>query len=125
MNRQLLDEIKTAFKAHSLRPIRRRFFMHGRRYDSACPLVALAIHRGVVDRSDPAVARDAADNPVVEWAAKTFGEEWSWGLCDGFDGQTERINDPPYLDGYAFGRALALEILPGPQSYQGKYERRE
>jgi hypothetical protein len=110
----LLEEIKAAYKAHRLRPIRRCFFLRGKRYDSACPVVALAIHRGVVDRHDPAIAKDAADNPAVEWAAQTFGEEWSWGFVDGFDRQTERIDDPAYREGYDLGAALAQEILPGP-----------
>jgi hypothetical protein len=109
----LRDDIKTAYETHRLRPIRRCFFLRGKRYDSAWPLVALAIHRGEVDRDDPAIARDAADNPAVEWAARTFGEEWSWGICDGFDRQTLRIDDPDYRDGYDLGVALAQEILPG------------
>jgi hypothetical protein len=109
----LLGEIKTAYKVHRLRPIRRCFFLRGKRYDSACPMTALAIQRGVVDRDDPAIARDAADNPAVEWGAQTFGEEWSWGFVDGFDRQTERIDDPAYLHGYTLGIALAQDILPG------------
>jgi hypothetical protein len=114
-----LDEIKAAYKAHRLRPIRPCYFIHGKRYDSASPLVALGVHRGAVDRNDPSVAKDAADNPAVEWAAQTFGEEWSWGFVDGFDLQTERIDDPEYLEGFRLGELLAQEILPAPQSYQG------
>src|SRR5207248_3947039 len=110
----LLDEIRAAYKAHRLRPVRRVFYLPGKRYASACPLVALALHRGVVDPDDPAVTRDAADNPAVEWAAETFGEEWSWGLVDGFDRQSQRIDDPDYRDGYELGAALAREMLPGP-----------
>ena len=110
----LLEDIKTAYKAHRLRPVRRVFYLPGKRYAWACPLVALALHRGVVGRDDPAIARDAADNPAVEWAAQTFGEEWSWGLVDGFDRQGQRIHDPDYRKGYDLGVALAREILPGP-----------
>jgi hypothetical protein len=116
----ILDEIKTAYKALRLRPICRRFFVHGKRYDSACPMVALAIHRGAVDRNDPAIAKDAADNPAVEWAAQTFGEEWSWGFVDGFDWQTERTADPAYLEGHRLGALLAQEILPAPNRTKGR-----
>jgi len=122
----LLEEIKTAYKVHRLRPVRRVFYLAGKRFASACPLVALAIHLGAVDRNDPAIARDAADNPAVEWAAQTFGEEWSWGLVDGFDCLTERIDDPAYREGYDLGAALAQEILPGnPAGQDQKREQNE
>ena len=112
-NQELLDEIKAAYRVHRLRPIRGFFFQARKRYALACPLVALAIYRGVVDRNDPEIAKDAADNRAVEWGAQTFGEEWSWGFVDGFDRHTEKIDDPDYLEGYNFGAALAQEILPG------------
>lgn len=48
----LLGEIQAADKDHGLRPVREGFFTHGQ-VVLACPLIALAIHRGVVNRADP------------------------------------------------------------------------
>jgi hypothetical protein len=110
---ELIDEIKTAYKLHGLRPMRGLFFWPGKRYDFACPLVALAIHRGVVKRDDPDLARDDAANAAVEWAAQTLGEEWTLGFLDGFDRQSKRLDNREYDDGFDIGVALAYDILPG------------
>jgi hypothetical protein len=121
MNKQLLEEIKTAYKVHHLRPVRRCFFIHCKRYDSACPLLALAIHRGAVDRADPSIAWEGADNPAFKWATRAFGKEWAWGFIDGFDWITKKTRDPEYQKGHRFGVLLAVGILP-PPSYQGSQE---
>jgi hypothetical protein len=113
MNEQaLLAEIKVAYKAQRLRPLRGFWFIHRKRYDLACPVVALALHRGVVNRDDPdRLEKDCA--AVGEWASAVFGRKWAQGFMDGFDRQTEREDAPEYLKAYGLGVALAQDILPG------------
>jgi hypothetical protein len=110
--RELLAEIKAAYKAQRLRPLRGFWFIHRRRYDLACPMVALALHRGVVTRDDPdRLEKDCA--AVGEWASAVFGTRWVQGFMDGFDRQTEGDDSPEYLGAYGLGAALAEDILPG------------
>jgi hypothetical protein len=53
MNDPLLQEIRLAYQTQNLVPIRRFFSLHEGGVDYVCPLVALAIHRGQVDRTEP------------------------------------------------------------------------
>ena len=103
------DEIKTAYQVQNLRPIR-GFFL---RNDFACPIVALAIHRGVVKRDDP-----IADGVALQWAVETFGRGWVKGFLDGFDGQTRSIDDPAYPNGFAVGNRLVQAFLCTKESGQ-------
>jgi hypothetical protein len=112
MNDALLEEIKLAYEAQNLKPIRRFFLLHDEQGDFACPFVALALHRGQVDRSDPDVAIDGGANAALEAAAKEFGEAWTLGFLDGFDGQEPRKNDPDFLAGHALGLEAARQLSP-------------
>jgi hypothetical protein len=113
MTDPLLDEIKLAYESQKARPIRRMFTLHEKGVDYLCPLVVLAIHRGQVDRLDPGIAIDGGANAGLEAAAKTFGEDWTLGFLDGFDGQNEKANaDHDYLCGYALGVAAANQLSP-------------
>jgi hypothetical protein len=112
MNNALLAEIRLAYLTQNLRPIRRFFCVHDQDGDFACPLVALAIHHGFVERSDPGIEIDGGANVALDWAARTFGEDWTIGFLDGFDGQQESKPDQEYLDGYALGLAAALQLCP-------------
>jgi hypothetical protein len=111
MNDALLDEIRLAYQAHNLRPFRDSFFHHGKRLDYACPLTALALHRGAVDRADPALELDQTTNPVFDWACREFSLGWVWGFLDGFDGRPVALDDPAYVDGHAFGTSVARQVL--------------
>ncbi len=112
MNLLLLQEISLAYQTQNLRPIRRFFFLHDESGDFACPLVALAIYRGQVDRTDPGIGLDGGANTALEWVARTFGEDFAIGLLDGFDGQEQAKDDPDYLRGYDLGVAAALQLNP-------------
>jgi len=112
MNDALLEEIKLAYQTQNLKPIRRFFFLHDPEGDFACPLVALAIHRGQVDKSDPDVAIDGGANAGLEAAAKTFGEDWAIGFLDGFDGQGQPRNSLDYAEGHALGVEAARLLSP-------------
>jgi hypothetical protein len=112
MNNPLLDEIRLAYMTQNLRPIRRFFCLHDENGDFACPLVALAIHRGVVDRSDPGIEIDGGANLALDWAASQWGEAWTIGFLDGFDGLTKSKADQEYLSGYELGFAAAMQICP-------------
>jgi hypothetical protein len=109
----LLDEIWAAYQAHRLTPARKRFFFQAGGLAHACPLVALALHRGAVGRSDPDLALDGAANPALDWEAGEFGDGWAWGFLDGFDGREKGLAGPGYLDGYGEGARAAREILAG------------
>jgi hypothetical protein len=67
MNDTLLTEIIAAFQSQNLRPIRRIFFLHDEGGDFTCPLVAVLLHRELVDRSDPDVAVDGGANAALEY----------------------------------------------------------
>lgn len=113
VNQNLLEEFKAAYRTQNVRPVRGFFFFPGKRVNLACPIVAHALHRAVVARNDPDLARDDAANPALEWAAQQFGKEWVVGVLDGFDRQQKRNPDLGYIEGHDFGSALASEILPG------------
>lgn len=112
MKNELLAEIVAAYQTQNFKPIRRMFCVHEKGVDHVCPLVALAIHRGVVDRADPSIEIDGGANAALDWAAKTFGEEFTIGLLDGFDGQVQAKTDPDYVDGHELGVAAATQLLP-------------
>jgi hypothetical protein len=114
VNDALVQEIRLAYQSQKLQPIRRFFFLHDDSGDFACPLLALAVYRGQVDRADPRIELDGGANPALEWAAQTFGEAFAIGLLDGFDGQQQAKDDPDpdYLRGYALGVAAALQLNP-------------
>lgn len=112
MDAELLEEIKLAYQAQKLQPIRRFFFLHDEEGDFACPLVALAIHRGQVDKADPDVAIDGGANVALEAAAKVFGEDWTMGFLDGFDGQEPARSVPDYIAGHALGGEVARRLAP-------------
>jgi hypothetical protein len=103
MHDTLLEEIKSSFLSERLKPIRRCFFLQDEGDEYACVVVALAIHRGVTDRSDSALAKDEAANIALEWASNVFGEDFIWGLLSAWDGQTQVKDDPSYLAGYELG----------------------
>jgi hypothetical protein len=113
MNDTLLEEIILAFQAQKLQPIRRFFFLHDDSGDFACPLVALAAHRGLVSTSDPGIEHDGGTNSALEAAAKAFGEDWTVGFLDGFDGQEPAKQDhPDYVAGHALGLEAARQLAP-------------
>lgn len=112
MNDALLDEMKLAFRTLNLKPIRRCFFLHEDGVDYACPVVCLAIHRGVTEKSDPDLANDEAANIALEWASKTFGEDFIWGLLSAWEGQEKVKDDPDYLRGYELGIEAAQLLSP-------------
>jgi hypothetical protein len=95
----LLDEIRAAYRTHRPVPVRKTFLFESDGVAHACPLVALAVHRGGVGRSDPDLALDGA--------AETFGGGWSRGFLDGFDGRRQALADPGYLDGFRQGALAA------------------
>jgi hypothetical protein len=113
MNQALLDEIRLAFRAHNLRPFRETFFYHGTRFNYACPLTALAIHRGVVNKADPGLELDQATNPAFAWACREFGREWVGGFLDGIDRRQPALDDPAYRAGHVSGAAVARQVFPG------------
>lgn len=113
MNDALLEEIKLAYQTQKLQPIRRFFLLHDEQGDFACPLVAWALHLGQVDRSDPRVALDGGANAALEMAAKAFGEDWTVGFLDGFDGQEPaKHHHPDYVAGHALGVEAARQLSP-------------
>ncbi len=86
MNNLLLDEIRAAYKANNLSPIRCTYFLPG----SACPLTVLAISRGIVEKNDPKLELNEENNPVFAWACEEFGEMWVYGFVNGFDEKKKR-----------------------------------
>jgi hypothetical protein len=126
-DQELLAEIKLAYKTHRLRPIHGFFYIRRGDCTFACPLVALAIHRGIMDGVEPGFefhggALDAGSIEAIEWAAAHFGEKWVTGFLAGFDRQDESSNDEKYLEGYGFGEVLAQEILPNEEKRNGQPE---
>lgn len=112
MNNPLLDEIKLAYQTQTLRPIRRLFSFSEKGMDYVCPLVALAVHRRVVDRADPGNVVDGGANTALDWADNTFGEDFAIGLMDAWDGRENARNNPQYQAGYALGVEAAQELNP-------------
>jgi hypothetical protein len=112
MNDPLLQEIRLAYQTQNLVPIRRFFSLHEGGVDYVCPLVALAIHRGQVDRTEPEIEIDGGANTALEVAAKTFGEDWTIGFLDGFDGMKMTKDSPDYLAGHELGVEAAQQLSP-------------
>lgn len=108
----LLQEIVLAFQTQKLQPIRRRFCLHEGGVTFACPLVALAIHRGMVGRTDPGIEIDGGANLALDWAAGTFGEDFTVGVLDGFDGRRKAKADLDYVEGHDLGVAVARQLSP-------------
>jgi hypothetical protein len=106
---KLLREILVAYDAQQLRPTRGTFFTPE---GYACPIVALALHRGVVSRDNPDLSLERATNPAFDWGCTVFGEDFTFGLLDGFDGKSAKCSDPPYLGGFGLGTALARLLFP-------------
>jgi hypothetical protein len=117
MNRPLLEEIKLAYQGQNLKPIRRMFCVHENGVDHVCPLVALAVHRGVVDRADPAVEIDGGANAALDWAAGLWGDDFVIGLLDGWDGQDMGKDNPDYVEGYALGVEAAQQLSPSDPQF--------
>ena len=111
MNNSLLEEIQAAYDAHNIEPIRCIYFHVGLGY--ACPLAALAIHRGIVNKSDPNLELDGDDNPALAWACDEFGDDWAEGFLNGFDGDERSRSEPSYLAGYDFGELTLENLFPG------------
>ena len=112
MNNALLAELTFAYQSQTLVPIRGCFFLHENGVDYACPIVCLTIHRGVTEKSDPGLANDDAANTALEWALKTFGDDFIWGLISAWDGHERIKDDLEYLNGYALGEAAAQQLNP-------------
>ena len=110
MTDSLLEEIKAAYQ--TLKPIRRCFFLHERGIDYGCVVVALAVHRGVTDKRDPALVKDEAENTCLEWASSVFGEDFVWGVISAWDGEKQVKDEPDFLAGYTIGLEAAKQLLP-------------
>jgi hypothetical protein len=112
-----LDEITLAYKVHHLRPIRGFFFIRRGLQTHACPLTALAIHRGIMDGVCPGLELrgggiDAGAIETTGWAVETFGHEWVTGFLDGFDCKKQAKDDPDYRAGHDLGVAAAQQLCP-------------
>jgi hypothetical protein len=105
VNDALLQEILAAYDG-DLWPVRGTFLVGC----FACPLAALAIHRGVVSKNDPRLELDEDGNPAFAWACDEFGEDWVEGFVTGFDGEERSVDEPAYVAGHECG-AMALEQL--------------
>jgi hypothetical protein len=117
VNNELLDEIKLAYEVHHLHPIRGFFFITRDYCDCACPLAALAIHRGILEGVKPGFefdrgAIDAGAITVVDWSMNTFGQTWVVGFLDGFEGHAVQESDSKYLQGYDLGVEAAKQLFP-------------
>lgn len=112
MNRPLLEEITLAYQSQNLKPLRRMFCIHEKGVDYVCPLVALAVNRGVVDRADPSIEIDGGANAALDWAAGIWGDDFVIGLLDGWDGREQAKDNPDYVDGYALGIEAAQKLVP-------------
>lgn len=100
----LLREILAAYKSQQLRAIRETFFSDE---GFACPLVALALHRCMVSKTDPKLSLERAENPAFDWACQEFGEEWTFGFLDGFDGKPSKHTGLLSIDGFNLGQQAA------------------
>ena len=114
MNDVLLNEIKTAYERLGMACIRRCFYLHEESGDSACPLVVLALARGVVDKDDPGIRIDGGGNLVLDYFSSQFSESWLYGYLDAFDSveNCTRNLDRAYMDGFAFGEKARQELSP-------------
>ena len=112
MKDELLAEIVAAYQTTDFKPIRRIFTLLEKGIDHVCPLVALAVHRGVVDRADPAIEIDGGANSALDWAAGLWGDDFVIGILDGWDGQERGRNAPDYVEGHELGVAAAQRLSP-------------
>jgi len=112
MNEALIEEIKTAYEKLGIAPIRRCYYLHEEGGDSACPLVALALFHGVVEKDDPGIELDDGLNVCLEWGSNFLGEDFTWGLMSAWDGHEKIKDDPDYLRGYTLGLAAAQQLSP-------------
>lgn len=112
MNDSLLAEIVAAYQTQNLKPLRRMFCVHEKGVDHVCPLVCLAVHRGVVDRADPAIEIDGGANAALDWASDLWGFDLVVGILDGWDGQKTTKNTPEYVEGYSLGVEAAKVLAP-------------
>lgn len=112
MNRPLLEEITLAYQGQNLKPLRRVFCIHEKGVDHVCPLVALAVHRGVVDRGDAAIEIDGGANAALDWAASLWGDDFVIGLIDGWDSQEQAKDASDYVAGYDLGVEAARHLAP-------------
>ena len=112
MNDDLLETIKLAFETASFVPIRRCFFLREGSINFACPIVTLAVYRGVTDKNDPNLGNDEAANIALEWASSVFGEEFIWGLLSAWDAEKKVKNEPDFNAGYDLGLEAAKTLMP-------------
>ena len=112
MKAGLLAEIVLAYQTQNLKPIRRIFCLHENGVDHVCPLVALAVHRGVLDRADPSIEIDGGANLALSWASDSWGFDLVVGILDGWDGQEQSKTNPHYVEGYELGVAAAQQLVP-------------
>jgi hypothetical protein len=112
VNDGILEEIKLAYQTQTLVPIKRRFLFHEGGVDYACPVVCLTVHRGIAEKTDPELAMDKASNMALEWASKTFGEDFIWGFMSAWDGQEMVKADSDYLRGYDLGIEAVQQLRP-------------
>ena len=107
MNDTLLEEIQAAYRSHKLRPIPGTFHLDA----FACPLTALAISRGIVDKNDPDLGLDQEKNPVFAWACDEFGAAWVRGFLNSFDEEEKASNHTTYLAGYECGELVFRQLF--------------
>lgn len=112
MNADLLAEIIAVYQTQNFKPIRRMFCLHEKGVDQVCPLVALAVNRGVVDRTDPSIEIDGGANAALDWFASIWGDDFVIGLLDGWDGQEQAKDTPDYVEGYGLGVEAAKVLSP-------------
>jgi hypothetical protein len=118
MTQELLAEIKAAYASLGMRPIRDHYYVHDAEADYGCPMTVLAIHRGVVDRSNPKYLEKNAAS-IHEWACKEFSDFWVQGFLSGYHRGEYKVTPRPslYCDGYDFGLLVAQEILPHGRTF--------
>jgi len=112
MNQQiLLDEIKLAYASLAMRPLRGTTYKHDKPCDYGCPLTALCLYRGGIDRSNPKYLEQTAAS-IHEWACNEFSDRWVKGFLHGFHyGEGKASSHPLYREGYECGELVAQAIL--------------
>lgn len=107
---KLLEEIGDAYLHEDLMPCQDRFYVNGPDGACACPLTALALHRGIFKNNDPRLLLKQDDgNPVFDWSRQEFGESWTLGFLDGYDYCQRNIfltKNMDYAVGYMLGAYL-------------------
>ena len=112
MNLPLLEEFHAAYES-DLWPMRGAFLVGC----FACPLTALAIRRGVVDRNDSRLELNDEENPVFLWACDEFGAVWVHGFMNGFDDEDRAESDSDYSAGYELGSLALEQLLPRDERF--------